>query len=57
MSQKEAAESLLNELECCGDVGEVDILILLDSLACAGLRLETGQGEASGEYFQELVQN
>jgi transcriptional regulator with XRE-family HTH domain len=52
VDQLRAAETLVNEMKMCGDVGEVDASMILDSLACAGLHLERGGGEASAAFLK-----
>jgi hypothetical protein len=54
MDQTEAATALANEIEDCG--GEAGVLMLLDCLATAGLKLEASTaGEASKAYFVGIL--
>jgi hypothetical protein len=55
-TQKQMSEVLLEELEKCGYVGELDEFMILDALACAGLALYKPQFEnpASREFIEAL---
>lgn len=54
--QAELADRLLDELECCGDVGEVTRLMLLDALACGRLALvESTDAQAAAAFMHEVV--
>jgi transcriptional regulator with XRE-family HTH domain len=51
VDQLRAAQKLVDEMKMCGDVGVVDVVMILDSLHCAGLHLERGGLEASDAFL------
>lgn len=53
-SLTEMAGELAEQLEMCG-LPDVDASMVLDCLACAGLTLRRGGGEASAAYFTNLL--
>jgi len=56
--QIELAEELAMQINICGvDEDGVDLLTILDALACGGLALKEGIGVATAAYYRVLKPN
>jgi hypothetical protein len=55
VGQAWAAKRILHEMEQCGDVGEVNVWVILDALASADLRLEEGSSKASEAFIRRVA--